>query len=103
MIVKLIGKVDGKEVIFERKNGDIWEAIVPYDLDGMYIVEITAFSDAGVQAYRTKMLLVVDPSTLCISLLQCDYDVELLLKEYTMTNVTEEYETEVVYPRRCRE
>ncbi|WP_461809821.1 PF13754 domain-containing protein [Faecalimonas sp.] len=101
MIVKLIGKVDGKEVIFERKYGDIWEAIVPYDLDGMYVVEIVAFNDAGTQVYRTKMLLIVDPSTLCISLIPCEYEIDVLLEEYTVDDVTEEYGIEVIYPRRC--
>ena len=63
MIVKVSGKIDGKEVIFERAEGDRWNATVPYDLDGMYVVELTAENDAGNIAYCTKMLLIVDPAT----------------------------------------
>ena len=40
MVVKVSGKIDGKEVIFERDEGDRWNATVPYDLDGMYVVEL---------------------------------------------------------------
>lgn len=36
MVVKVSGKIDGKEVIFERAEGDRWNVTVPYDLDGMY-------------------------------------------------------------------
>lgn len=38
MIVKVSGKIDGKEVIFERAEGDRWNATVPYDLDGNSVV-----------------------------------------------------------------
>ena len=67
MVVKVSGKIDGKEVIFERAEGDRWNVTVPYDLDGMYVVELTAENDAGNIAYCTKMLLIVDPATLCSS------------------------------------
>ena len=33
MIVKVSGKIDGKEVIFERSEGDQWNVAVPYDLE----------------------------------------------------------------------
>lgn len=83
MIVKLTGRVDGREVAFERGEGDRWETTVPYDMDGIYVVEVTAINDRGLVAYSTKMLMIVDPSTLCVTLLPYDYYVE------------------VVHPRRC--
>ena len=92
MIVKITGKVDGRDIIFEHVSGDKWSATVPYDLDGMYIVEVTAVNDRGMVAYITKMLLIVDPSTLCVTLIPCDYYVSV---------VNSEYSVEVVYPRRC--
>ena len=33
MVAKVIGKVDGQEVIYERSEGDKWTVTVPYDLD----------------------------------------------------------------------
>lgn len=35
MVVKATGKVDGKEVIFEQAEGNLWKVTIPYDLDGM--------------------------------------------------------------------
>ena len=65
MVTKVIGKVDGKEVVFERAEGDLWNTTVPLDLDGMYVVEVTAYDDAENVAFCTKILLIVDPTTLC--------------------------------------
>ena len=44
MIAKVIGKVDGKEVVFEHAEGDLWNITVPLDLDGIYVVEVTAMT-----------------------------------------------------------
>lgn len=90
MITKVIGKVDGQEVIFERSEGDKWTVTVPYDLDGMYVVEVTAYSDTGVIAYCAKMLLIVDPATLCVQLMPYDYIVEVVQNEYIV---------DVIYPQ----
>ena len=56
MVTKVIGKVDGKEVVFERAEGDLWNTTVPLDLDGMYVVEVTAYDDAENVAFCTKIL-----------------------------------------------
>ncbi len=50
--MEITGKVDGKEVVFERVERDLWAITVPYDLDGMYVVEVTAVNDRG--AYRIQ-------------------------------------------------
>lgn len=50
MVARLEGKVDGRDVAFVRKHGDVWEAIVPADLDGTYIVELTAWDEAETTA-----------------------------------------------------
>ena len=56
MVTKVIGKVDGKEVVFEHAEGDLWNITVPLDLDGIYVVEVTAYDDAGNVAFCTKIL-----------------------------------------------
>ena len=93
---KVSGKIDGKEVIFERAEGDRWNATVPYDLDGMYVVELTAENDAGNIAYCTKMLLIVDPATLCVRLVPLDYMVEVVPEDYKVTVISEDYAVEAV-------
>ena len=93
MITKVIGKVDGQEVVFERSEGDKWTVTVPYDLDGMYVIEVTAYNDAGNVTYCTKMLLIVDPATLCVCLVPYEYTVEV---------VPDDYIIDVVYPNHGR-
>ena len=82
MVTKAIGKVDGQEVIYERGEGDKWIITVPLELDGMYVVEVMAYDDADNIAFCTKMLLIVDPATLCVQLIPYDYIVEIVQNEY---------------------
>ena len=82
MVVKVSGKIDGKEVIFERAEGDRWNA--------------TAENDAGNIAYCTKMLLIVDPATLCVRLVPLDYMVEVVPEDCKVTVIPEDYAVEVV-------
>ena len=93
MVAKVIGKVDGSEVIYEKGEEDKWTVTVPSDLDGMYVVEVTAYDEAGNSAYCTKMLLIVDPATLCVSLVPYEYIVEV---------VQDDYMIDVVYPNHGR-
>jgi hypothetical protein len=37
MVVRLIGKVEGQDVIFTRLKGDIWTAEVPAQKSGRYV------------------------------------------------------------------
>ena len=53
MVVRLEGKVQGQDVIFEHVQGDDWEAVIPPTLNGIYIVSLTAWDDAGNAAYTT--------------------------------------------------
>ena len=93
MVAKVIGKVDDSEVIYEKGEGDKWSVTVPLDLDGMYVVEVTAYDEAGNIAYCTKRLLIVDPATLCVSLVPYEYTVEV---------VQDDYMIDVVYPNHGR-
>ena len=60
MVVRLEGKVQGKDVIFNRVYGDEWETIIPASLNGVYIVELTAYDDAGNMAYTARYILTID-------------------------------------------
>ena len=97
MVVKVTGKVDGQDVIFERSEGNRWNITVPYDLDGMYVIEVTAEDEAGNIAFCTKMLLIVDPATLCVKLIPLDYMVEVIQEEYSVIPLPD-YQVEAVYP-----
>ena len=86
MITKVIGKVDGKEVVFERAEGDLWNTTVPLDLDGENV------------AFCTKMLLIVDPATLCAQLVAFDYFAEVVPEEYDAIIQNDDFQVEAVYP-----
>ena len=86
MVTKVIGKVDGKEVVFERAEGDLWNTTVPLDLDAENV------------AYCAKMLLIVDPATLCARLVPLDYVTEVIPEEYKAVVQADDYTVEAVYP-----
>lgn len=60
------------------------------------VVELTAENDAGNIAYCTKMLLIVDPATLCVRLVPLDYMVEVVPEDYKITVIPEDYAVEAV-------
>jgi hypothetical protein len=72
MIARMIGEVDGKEIIF-KKDGSYWTATVPKDIDGAYVVEIKAYDSAGNMAYSSSMLFFFDPKTLRVELLPLNF------------------------------
>lgn len=82
MVVRLEGKVQGKDVIFNRVVGDVWETIIPPSLNGVYIVELTAYDDAGNMAYTSRYILTVDMSALCVKLELCRWQVDVHMKKW---------------------
>lgn len=82
MITKLEGHVNGQALIFERIAGGIWAADIPGKLVGIYIVDMTAYDDAGNVAYISKYLLAYDPQNLCVHLTPYIYDAELPEDDY---------------------
>lgn len=68
MVVRLEGKVDGKDIIFKNSGGDLWEATVPFDIDGTYVCELSAFDEAGNKGFTTKVLITFHPENqnICI-------------------------------------
>lgn len=82
MVVSLRGKVDGKEIVFERISQDVWKSAIPKELYGFYVVELEAYDEAGNRAYATKFLLTVDLENLVIKLIPCNYQAVLLDSEY---------------------
>ena len=47
MVVRVVGDVNGSQIIFQRSEGDEWLATVPKDLNGEYIIALDAVADAG--------------------------------------------------------
>lgn len=82
MVVELRGKVDGKEIVFERISEEEWKAAIPRELYGYYVVELEAFDEAGNRAYMTRFLLTIDLDALAIKLVPCNYQASLVGSEF---------------------
>lgn len=68
MVASVYGKCDGRTIIFsENKKTGRWEAAVPFDQDGEYVVELTAVDDCGNESYYATLLFVVDTNKLCVT------------------------------------
>ena len=66
MVVRLIGEVNGQEVIFQRVLGDTWEAQVPSSLDGTYVISgngaISSYSGGDTYVMTESGVTVLQPS-----------------------------------------
>lgn len=91
MVVRLEGKVNGQNVIFNRKRGDEWEATVPKNISGVYIVELTAYDEVGNKGYAAKYLVTIDVENMKVilkrmpwkaSIEKTDYDAKCRVSPY---------------------
>lgn len=82
MVVRLEGKVQGQDIIFKHVQGDDWEAVIPKNLTGIYIIELTAYDDNGNTAFTTRYILTVDLDALCIHLRPYPFWAEILLDNF---------------------
>ena len=82
MVVRLTGNVNGETVLFQRIGGDVWETTVPSSIDGVYVVDMTAYDEAGNEAFWAKYILTVDLASLCAHLYRHPYQAEILECDY---------------------
>ena len=59
MVVRAYGSANGSKIILTREEGDRWEAVVPFDKDGEYVVEFFAEDEAGNVGYMCTILFAV--------------------------------------------
>lgn len=96
MVVRLEGKVQGQDVIFNHIQGDDWEAVIPAVSSGIYIVSLNAWDDAGNMAYTSKYIITIDLSALRICLEPYLYWIELLSDKYSSQISCSEYYAELL-------
>lgn len=98
MVVRLEGSVNGENVIFQRVYGDVWETSVPSSLDGTYVIDMTAYDEAGNEAYWAKYILTIDLTSLCAHLTKHPYQAEILPEHYSadLCSRDREYRAEIV-------
>lgn len=61
MTVKVVGNVNGIEVVFYKnmETGQ-WDAVVPRAMSGDYVLDIIAYDEAGNEAYTSKWLFIIN-------------------------------------------
>ena len=96
MVVRLVGKVEGQDIIFKHMQGDDWEAVIPKNLTGIYIIELTAYDDNGHTAFTTRYILTVDLDALCIHLEPYPFWTDVLPDKFCINILPEKY-----YVRLC--
>lgn len=74
MVVMLTGSINGAEIILNRDVGDRWTAVIPSIPSGVYIVDLTAWDDAGNFAYVTKYIITIDLTAMCMRVRIEEYD-----------------------------
>ena len=84
MVAQVKGSVDGQDIIFSRTEGGRWEATVPLDLDGTYVIDLTAIDDAGNESYYATVLFAVDPETLHITMEVLKYRLQPVDRGYSL-------------------
>ena len=80
-VVSLYGKVDSTSVIFRLNDKGLWETTVPFNQDGMYIVDLIAVDEAGNESYYATVLFTVNTSNI-----NCKVQIKIL-KFYNKTNL----------------
>ena len=73
MIVRVYGRANGAEIIFTRKEGDLWQTEVPANLEGEYIVDLWAENDAGRTSYVCRALFAISGHKLKVTVLERGY------------------------------
>lgn len=83
MITKVSGRANGAEITFEWRGGDMWEATVPSNLEGEYVVELYAENDAGGLAYMCTALFAITGHELQGHIVPRGYTIEAGMQDYT--------------------
>ena len=78
MVAKLIGTVNGQEIIFDHQGGDTWTCTFPASGTYETVVELKAFDEAGNFCYTAKYCLLLDLNALVVKLLPLNYWLTLL-------------------------
>lgn len=82
MVIKLVGTINGNEVVFEKEYGDMWKATIPKNLNGEYVIELRAYDEAGNMGYIAKYIMVVDIGKLCVKLEPYPYYSKISLSDF---------------------
>lgn len=87
MVKRLVGNINGEQIIFNRVEGDRWETTIPQSLNGAYIVELTATDEAGNEAFCARYVIVIDLTALRVSIRPCGYGARVYTDRFYAASV----------------
>lgn len=86
MITRVYGSCNEFAIEFQRREGsdlEIWDAIVPANRDGQYVIEIYAESSGGLTAYTATVLFLISGHYIAGKLVPRGYTAESENIEYS--------------------
>ena len=86
MITRVYGSCNEFTIEFQRREGsdlEIWDAIVPADKDGQYVIEVYAESSGGLTAYAATVLFLISGHEIAGKLVPRGYPAESENIEYS--------------------
>ncbi|WP_309087229.1 PF13754 domain-containing protein [Domibacillus sp.] len=90
-VVRMTGRIDGAEVIFSLMENGQWSATVPPDVYGEFVVEVTAWDEAGNTAYSTAMLFSINPGDLSFQVIPLLYAYKVVNEGFSEVEIQSEY------------
>lgn len=91
MITRVYGSCNEFAIEFQRREGsdlEIWDAIVPANRDGQYVIEIYAESSGGLTAYTATVLFLISGHEIAGKLVPRGYTAESENIEYNIAGAS---------------
>lgn len=95
MVTRVEGTINGDAVLFERAEGDAWQATVPPYETGEYAAKVTAYDGAGNKAYTCTILLTFGPDGLSVRLLPDKFKAQAKCSVYSVRLLPSRYQVNV--------
>ena len=97
-VVKVVGRADDFELVLKQNAKGLWEAAVPFDSDGMYILDLLAVDEAGNESRFAKALFTVDTANI-----HCKFNLQMIsLDNKTLkTDIKKDLSQYKIALRRC--
>lgn len=102
MVERVYGTVQGIEVNFPLKGGNIYFIEFPPGMSGKLIVEVYAEDKAGNVSYCNTLLCIVDSSGACIHVEKAGYYLQVIETDICITRERNRTWLEVIPPAKCR-
>jgi predicted AlkP superfamily phosphohydrolase/phosphomutase len=96
MVQSLIGRADNHQLVFNKVEGERWEAIVPSDLDdGTYVIELWATDEYGNTSYYTGIFYLFDGRSTYLEVIEDDFHAVILNDKHNLELTDQAFGVEI--------